>query len=303
MRSQKFVFPRLKYKQAGIINFVEYKHKRFKLIYLLMLALLVISLFIAIFPLFYLLIQSFKTPEEINSNLFKFWPEVIDLGKIIDVWQVSGLGVYFTNTIIVLIGAIVSSIIFNGLLAYGVSIVKPKGSQLVYGLILGSYMIPTVLSIIPLYAMIVNLKLINSFIPLWFAFGANAFYFINFKNYFDKIPKELVESMRVDGCGDFQIFFKLILPVSKPIIGTIAILATSAAWGDFLLPKLVLMDDSMFTLMVKLFSIKATMGTVAGYTPDMLLMALLLSIIPQIFIFLIFQKQITGGSLEGGVKE
>ncbi|MDY0399827.1 MAG: carbohydrate ABC transporter permease [Bacilli bacterium] len=303
MKKHSFTFPRLKYKQDGIINFVEYKHKRFKLVYVVMIILLLIALFIAIFPLFFLLIQAFKTPEEINSNIFKFWPEVLDLGKIIDVWQVSGLGVYFTNTIIVLIGAIISSIIFNGLLAYGVSIVKPIGSKFVYGLILGSYMIPTVLSIIPLYAMIVNLKLINSFIPLWFAFGANAFYFINFKNYFDKIPKELVESMRVDGCGDFQIFFKLILPISKPIIGTIAILATSAAWGDFLLPKLVLMEDSNFTLMVKLFSINATMGTVAGYTPDMLLMALLLSIIPQIFIFLIFQKQITGGSLEGGIKE
>lgn len=303
MSNNKFIFPKLKYKHAGILNFIEYKHKRFKFVYILMMAFLVLALFLAIFPLFYLLIQSFKSPEEINSNVFKFWPEVINLGKIIDVWQVSGLGVYFFNTITVVIGAIFSSIVFNGLLAYGVSIVKPRGSRFVYGLILGSYMIPTVLSIIPLFAMIVNLKLINSFIPLWFAFGANAFYFINFKNYFDKIPTELVESMRIDGCGDFQIFFKLILPISKPIIGTIAILATSAAWGDFLLPKLVLMDDSMFTLMVKLFSINATMGTVAGYTPDMLLMALLLSIIPQILIFLVFQKQITGGSLEGGVKE
>lgn len=299
----RFKMPNLKYKQDGILNFVEYKHKRFKLVYFIMVAILVLALFIAIFPLFYLFVQSFKTPEEINSNIFNFWPKVFDLGKIIDVWQVSGLGVYFVNTILVLVGAIVSAIVFNGLLAFGVSIVKPKGSRIIYGLILGSYMIPTVLSIIPLYAMIVKLQMINSFIPLWFAFGANAFYFVNFKNYFDKIPKELVESMRIDGCSDFQIFFKLIIPISKPMIGTIAILATSAAWGDFLLPKLVLTNDNMFTLMVKLFSINATMGTVAGYTPDMLLMALLLSIIPQIFIFLIFQKQITGGSLEGGIKE
>lgn len=163
-------------------------------------------------------------------------------------------------------------------------------------------MIPAVLAIIPLFAMIAKMQLINTFVPLWFAFGANAFYFINFKNYFEKIPKELIEAMRIDGCGELTIFFKLILPLSKPIIGTIAIFATSAAWGDFLLPNLVLRDDSMFTLMVKLFSINATMGTVTGYTPDLLLMALLLSIIPQIVIFFVFQKQITGGSLDGGMK-
>lgn len=299
---KKPTIPRLKYKQSGIINFIEYKKTSYKIVYGIMMFLLLVALFLSLFPLFYLFVQAFKTTEEINSSIFHFWPENFDFGKIIDVWQKSGLGVYFLNTIIVVIGAIVCSVVFNGLLAYGVSIVKPKGSKFVYYLILGSYMIPTILSIVPLYAMIVKLNLVNTFIPLWFAFGANAFYFINFKNYFDKIPTELVEAMRVDGYSDFAIFFKLIIPISKSIIGIVAIFATTAAWGDFLLPNLVLKEDSVWTIMVKLFSINATMGTVEGYTPDMLLMALLLSIIPQIVMFLIFQKQITGGSMDGGVK-
>lgn len=302
IKFKKPAIPRLKYKQNGIINFIEYKHTGYKILYGVMLLILFVCLIIALFPIFYLCVQAFKTTEEINASVFHFWPENFDLGKIIDVWQRSGLGVYFLNTIIVVIGSVICAIVFNGLLAYGVSIVKPKGSKIVYYLILGSYMIPTILSIVPLYMMIVNLGMINSFFPLWLSFGANAFYFINFKNYFSKIPTELVEAMRVDGCSDLKIFFKLIIPISSPIIGVIAIFATTTAWGDFLLPNLVLKDDSFWTIMVKLFSINATMGTVEGYTPDMLLMALLLSIIPQVVIFLIFQKQITGGSMDGGVK-
>lgn len=302
MKKFKFRPERLIDKQIGILNFSDYKQRRYRIMYGIMIFLLVVFLLLAIFPLFYLFVQAFKTPEEINDNIFRFWPQNFNLLKIVEAWQKTGLSKYFINTIIVVIGAVLCAIIFNGLLAYGIGILKPRGAKFFYNLILGSYMIPAVLAIIPLFAMIARLELINTFIPLWFAFGANAFYFINFKNYFEKIPRELIEAMRIDGCGELMIFFKLVLPLSKPIIGTIAIFATTAAWGDFLLPNLVLRSDNMLTLMVKLFSINATMGTVAGYTPDLLLMALVLSIIPQLLIFFVFQKQITGGSLEGGLK-
>lgn len=302
IKRKKLVIPRLKYKQDGILNFTDYKKLRFKILYVFMLLLLFLFLFIAIFPLFFLFVQAFKTTEEINSAVFNFWPADFNLGKIVDVWQASGMGTYLTNTVIVIIGATICAVFFNGLLAYAVSIVRPKGYKVVHYLIFGSYMIPTILSIIPLYAMIVNMHLINTYIPLWFAFGANAFYYMQFKNFFDKIPNELIEAMRVDGSSDFGIFFRLILPMSRSIVGIIAIFAVTAAWSDFLLPNLVLTQDSLYTIMVKLFSINSTMGTVQGYTPDMLLMALVISIIPQIFVFLIFQRQITGGSQEGAVK-
>lgn len=302
LKLKKPSVPHLRYKQEGIVNFIEYKHTGYKILYIFMILILTVFLFLAIFPFFYLFVQAFKTPEELNANQFHFWPEVFRLGKIIDVWQQSGLGIYFVNTILVVIGAVICAIIFNGLLAYGVSIVRPRGSRIIHYLIFGSYMIPTILSIVPLYAMIVKMHLLNSFVPLWLAFGANAFYYLQFKNYFDKIPTELIEAMRVDGSSDIGIFFRLILPISKPIIGIIAIFATTAAWSDFLLPKLVLNKDSVYTIMVKLFSINSTMGTITGYTPDMLLMAVLLSMLPQILIFLIFQKQITGGAVDGAVK-
>lgn len=299
---KKYVFPRLKYKQAGIINFVEYRHIGFKILYGVLLAILTLVLFLAVFPLFFLFVQAFKTNTELTSAIFKFWPEEFHLSKIIDVWIKTDMTKYFFNTIIVIIGCTICAVLFNGLLAYGVSIVKPKGSKIVYYLILGSYMIPTILSIVPLFKMIADLQLVNSYIPLWFSFGANAFYFILFKNFFDKIPTELVEAMKVDGSSDIGIFFKLILPISSSIIGVVAIFSVTASWSDFLLPKLVLTDPNFYTIMIQIFSINSTMGTVPGITPDMLLMALCISIVPQIIILFIFQKKITGGGIEGGIK-
>lgn len=295
-------FPRLKYKQEGVLTFIDYKRKRFLALYWVMLIFLIICLIVSLFPLIWLFISAFKSTAELNSNVFHFWPANFNIGKIIDVWQATNMGIYFVNTIIVVLGAVICAVLFNGLLAYGISVVKPAGSKFIYWLIMASYMIPSVLSIVPLFSMIVNLKLINTFIPLWFCFGANCFYFVNFKNYFDKIPTELVEAMRVDGGGDLTIFFRLILPISRPIIGIVAIFAVSASWSDFLLPKLVLTQDNLYTIMVKLFSINATMGTVEGYTPDMLLMALMISTIPQIVLFMIFQRQIIGGGTDGSVK-
>lgn len=297
-----FHMPRLRYKQDGIIVQSDYRKTRFKVLYGVMVAILVLMLLCALFPLFFLFVQAFKSNAELTSSHFSFWPEAFDLGKIVDVWTKIGMGTYLTNTVLVIIGCAVCAIVFNGLLAYGVSILRPRGAKIIHGLIMGSYMIPTILSIVPLFKMISDLGMVNTYIPLWFSFGANAYYFILFKNFFDKIPAELVEAMRVDGAGDLTIFFRLALPLSSAIVGVVAIFSVTAAWSDFLLPNLVLKDDSMFTLMVKIFSINATMGTVQGITPDMLLMALLISVIPQIAILLIFQRKITGGSLDGGVK-
>ena len=299
---RSFHMPRLRYKQDGIIVQSDYRRTRFKVLYGVMVAILALMLLCALFPLFFLFVQAFKSNAELTSSHFSFWPEAFDLGKIVDVWTRIGMGTYLTNTVLVIIGCAVCAIVFNGLLAYGVSILRPRGAKIIHGLIMGSYMIPTILSIVPLFKMISDIGLVNTYIPLWFSFGANAYYFILFKNFFDKIPAELVEAMRVDGAGDLTIFFRLALPLSSAIVGVVAIFSVTAAWSDFLLPNLVLKDDSMFTLMVKIFSINATMGTVQGITPDMLLMALLISVIPQIAILLIFQRKITGGSLDGGVK-
>ena len=294
---------RLKSKSSGILTAADYKKTGFRIVYWIILFILLVAVLTALIPVLWLFISSFKEASELTSTPYHLFPEVFDIKKLAEVWNMLNFWQYFLNTIIVVIGAVLCSVVFNGLLAYVFAIVKPKGHKIFFGLVMASYMIPALMSIVPLYQQIVDFGLINTYIPLWFMFGANAYYLIMFKNYFESLPKALFEAAEMDKCGKFRAFFKVVIPMSRPIIGVVAIFTMTAAWSDFLLPYLVLNDDSMMTVMVKIYKLQATMGTVQGFGPDKLLMILTISILPQILIFALFQKQITGSSAAGAVKE
>lgn len=294
---------RLKDKTTGIITGIDYKKVRFKVLYGIIILILIIAALVALLPIFWLVVTSFKSAEEIGSVPYNFWPEVFSFSKIAEVWSYLNFGKYFLNTIIVVVGAIICSVVFNGLMAYVFAIVKPKGYQIIYALVMLSYMIPTITAIVPLFYEIVTFGGTDSYIFLWLAYGANAYYLIMFKNYFESLPKALFEAAEMDGCGKFKAFFRIVVPLSLPIISVVAIFTMTAAWSDFLLPYLVLYDDDLMTIMVKIYQLQATMSTNSNFSQDMLLMILVISIVPQIIIFLIFQKQITNSSAAGAIKE
>jgi|AGTN01.3.fsa_nt_gi ABC-type sugar transport system, permease component len=294
---------RLRDKTTGILNFSEYKKGGFKLVYALMIFLLFVGVLTALAPPVWLFVSSFKDASELTKTPYSFWPGSFDLSKLAEVWKILDFGKYFLNTLAVVAGAAVSAVVFNGLFAYAFAVIKPKGYKIFYGLVLAGYMIPAVTSIVPLYKAIVALKLVNTFVPLWLAFGANAFYLVIFKNYFESLPKAVFEAAEVDGASKIRSFFSIAVPLSRPVVGIIAVFATTAAWSDFLLPYLVLTDDDLMTVMVQIYRLQTTMGTRAGFGPDKLLMALTISIIPQIILFAIFQRQITGTAANSGIKE
>ena len=294
---------RLQNKSTGILTGADYKKTRFRIFYWVVIILLIAAVFTAITPVLWLFITSFKNADEMTSIPYKLFPEVFNWGKLGEVWDMLDFGKYFLNTIIVVVGAVICSVLFNGLLAYTFAIVKPRGYKLFFALVMASYMIPAVASIVPLFNQIAKLELLNTYIPLWFMFGANAYYRIMFKNYFESLPPALFEAAEMDRCGKFKAFFTIVVPMSRPIIGVVAIFTMTAAWSDFLLPYLVLTDPDMATIMVKIYNLQSTMGTVQGFGPDRMLMILTISILPQIVIFAIFQRQITGSSAAGAVKE
>ncbi len=295
---------KLSKKRDGLIIGVEYRHKRFHILYYIIIFILITACLVGIIPIAWLFLAGFKDANDVFKSPFQFFPESIDLSKIIEVWNMVDFGKYFVNTFIIMAGSVLSAVVFNGLLAYAVSIVKPIGHKLVYSLIMGSYMIPAVASLVPLYSNIAKLGLegYGWYIPLCLLYGANAYYFMMFKNYFDTIPRSLFEAAEIDGANSIQMFFKVALPLSRPIVGVVSIFAMTASWADFLLPYLLLQDDSLATVMVKIYNLKMNMSNMMGFGIDKYLMALSISILPQIIVFAIFQKQITGTNATSGMK-
>lgn len=290
-------------KSYGVLNFADYKKKRAKAVYVIIIFILMLAVIFAIAPPMWLFISSFKEADELASVPYHFWPKKFQLSKIADVWEIINFGKHFINTLFVTAGSVICAVIFNGVLAYALAIVKPVGYKFVYGMILAGYMIPAITSIVPLYKMLVSLHIINTYVPLWLVLGANAFYLIMFKNYFESLPGALFDAARVDGCNKVQIFLDIVLPLSHPIVGVVSIFAMTTAWSDFLMPYLVLQKENIMTIMVKIYDLQTTMGTVMGFGPDKLLMVLTISILPQIVLFVLFQKQITGSAVRSGIKE
>lgn len=294
---------RLMNKTEGLYNFMDYRRVWPKIVYGAFIAFMALIVVVCVTPPLSLFFAAFKQPQDIYSVPFRFFPDEFDFSKISRVWTEMNFGKYFVNSLVTIAGALVCSIIFNGLLAYATAIVKPAGYKLVYSLVLGSMMIPAVLSIVPLFKQIVGLGLINSSVPLWLAAGANAYHFVLFHTYFKSLPPSLMEAARLDGCNKLMLFFKIVAPLSRPIIGVVAIFTLNATWSDFLMPFLVLKQDDYRTVMVKIFDLQSNMSTSAQFGMDYLLMVLAISMLPPIALFILFQKQITGSVATAGMKD
>lgn len=289
-------FEKYKNKKDGVIRGYDIRSPKVKILSIVIMIICILMVCICLFPAVWVFLASFKDIKEFTRNV-TILPDHFDWSRMADTWKAFNFTRYYKNSLISVLGSTVCAIVFNGLLAYGLGVLKPKGYKVALGLVMWSLLIPGTVSIVALFRNINLIGLNKSFVPLWLAFGANAFYVVLFKQFFEEIPKELLEAAKLDGCGVLRIFANIMLPLSKPIITVVAIFAVTAAWSDFLLPYLVLNGTDKVTVMVKLFSFKDTPTDAVS-----VLRASFFAIIPPTIIFAIFQKQITDGAASGAVK-
>lgn len=289
-------FKKYRDKQDGTIRFYDIKSTWIKFISVLIFIACIIMIVIAIFPALWVCLASFKNIQEFRRTP-TLLPSKFDTSVFVKTWNDLKFVKYYINSFISVAGSVVSAVFFNGLLAYGLAILKPKGYKVVTGMVMWSLLIPATTSVVSLFVNITRVGLDGSFVSLWLAIGANAFYVLLFKQFFEQLPKELIEASTLDGCSNFKIFYMIVLPLSVSIVMVVAIFAVSAAWSDFLLPYLVLSNTEKETVMVRLFQFRT------NNTNDVdVLRAIVFSIIPPIIVFTIFQKQITQSVVSAGIK-
>lgn len=284
-------------KEDGAIRFYDVKSKKTKFwVILIYIACFTIAL-VALFPVFWLICSSLKDLTEYLSTT-QILPQNADWTGWVKTWNDFGFTKYYINSGIAVAGGVICAVFFNGLLAYVLAILKPTGYKIVLMLVMWCLLIPPTTSFIALFVNIRNIGLTGSFIPLWLNMGANAYWVVLFKNYFESLPKDYIDAARLDGCGSFGVFTRIVLPLSKPIIVVVAIFAVTAAWSDFLMPYLLLRGTEKETVMVKLFSFYDSIKT----NQIDIIRAVLYSVIPPTIVFALFQKQIMGGVMNGGIK-
>ena len=289
-------FEKYRKKADGTIRYYDLHSTKTKILCVIILILCFLIVIMAIFPPVWVFLAGFKTIKEFNSNP-TILPKKFDFEVFSKTWKDLKFLRYYINSFSVVVGAVVCAVIFNGLLAYGLAILRPKGYKIIYALVMWSMLIPATTSMVALFVNISKMGLSQTYIPLWLQVGANAFFVLMFKQFFESVPKELIEAAKLDGCGYLQTFMRIILPLSKSIVTVIIIFTVNQAWSDFLLPYLVLNGSGKETVMVRLYMFQGGATTAVD-----ILRAVVYSIIPPIILFLIFQKKITEGAAIGAVK-
>ena len=290
-----------KNKRIGIISEIDYANKPAKILYWSLFALMCIIAFVCIAPPIWVILSSLKDTKEFYAIPPTIIPRSFNPEKIVEAWNTFDFSRYYLNTIIVTAGAIIMSVVCNGLAGFVLSKLKPKGSGLVFALILGSMMVPNTVSMVPVYQNIVSFpilgfNMINTFWPMMLMAGCNAFQTMVYKSFFDGIPSALIEAGKIDGCNEIQSFIKIVIPLSKAVVFTSMILTFNAEWGSFFWPFLVLRDKEVYTVIVEVFKIRNSIAQ------DQVLMILSFAIIPPAIMFMIFQKNIMQGLTMSGIK-
>jgi multiple sugar transport system permease protein len=289
-------FEKYRKKADGTIRFYDLHSRKTKILCVLIFLVCILIMIIAMFPPIWVFLASFKTIKEFTNHP-TILPAKFDFAIFAKTWNDLKFMKYYVNSLMVVVGSILSAVLFNGLLAYGLAILRPRGYKAVYGLVMWSMLIPATTSMVALFVNINKIGLSQSYVPLWLQIGANAFYVLMFKQFFESLPKELIEAAKLDGCNYVQTFMKIILPLSKSIVMVIIIFTINAAWSDFLLPYLLLNGSGKETVMVRLYMFQGGNATAVD-----ILRAVVYSIIPPILLFFIFQKQITEGAATGALK-
>jgi multiple sugar transport system permease protein len=207
---------------------------------------------------------------------------------------------FLKNTLLVCVLGTAGAVLSNALIAYGFARLQWPGRDLLFAITLGTMMVPFPVLMVPLYGIFRELGWIGTLLPLWVpAWFGSAFNIFLMRQFFRTIPEDLSEAARIDGCSEWQIFWRIILPLSKPVLAVVALFHFLHAWNDFMGPLLYLTKRSTFTLAVALQNYQ----TQNGGTPWHFLMAAsTVVILPVIILFFFTQKTLIKGIATTGMK-
>ncbi|MBP1916806.1 raffinose/stachyose/melibiose transport system permease protein [Lederbergia galactosidilyticus] len=262
---------------------------------------IVLTLFatIAFFPIYMAVLNSFKTHGEIFDSVLAL-PKSFNFENYINVFEQLNLFGSGFNTLIVTVIGLAGIVICGSLAGYKLARTPGKLSGIIFALFVASMLVPFHSIMITLSQMAKGLGLQGSLVGLgliYIGLGSNMAVFL-YHGFVKSIPLELEEAAKIDGCSDFQIYYRIIFPLLKPITATILILNVLWLWNDFLLPLIMLTDVNNYTLML---SVNMLFGQYNSDWP-MILAGLVATALPVLIFYAFFQKHILAGISEGAIK-
>lgn len=257
-------------------------------------AFLTIYCLLNLMPLLWMVLASFKTNEEIYSSVLSL-PESWSLRNYAAAWGTGGLGSYMLNSVIVTVPTLVIVLTFGSMAAYVLASVWP--SRILYGYFVAGIIIPAHVILIPTFILVRALDLTNSLAALVLIYSAGSlplavFILVGFMR---SIPRELEEAAVIDGAGPATVFFRIILPVSRPGLAVVGTLTFLHCWNEYLFAFVIISERANKTLPQGVYALRGEFTTDYG----LLTAGLVISVIPVLVIYVLFQEQFIKGATAG----
>jgi multiple sugar transport system permease protein len=264
--------------------------------------ILVAGSLVLLSPVWWMIATSLKSMSEIMRYPPTFFPHEVHWSNYVKAWTspAANFTRWLFNTLFITAFVVFGNVLSNSFVAYGFAKMKFPAKNFLFAAVLATMMIPGFVTMIPQYILFAKLGWMNTYLPLIVpAFFGGAFFIFLLRQFFLTIPNELIDAAKMDGANHFYIWLRVMIPLAKPAIATIAIFSFNGAWNDFLGPLLYVNDESMYTLQIGLQTFKGTEQTQWNY----LMAASLLVLLPVITLFFIFQRYfIEGMNLTAGTK-
>jgi multiple sugar transport system permease protein len=259
------------------------------------------------FPLYWTVSSSLKTIQQWYSSVPVWLPTSPQWSNYFDVFTLTRypIGRWILNTLFITFSATVGAALSASVVAYAFARFQFRGRGLLFIVVLGTMMLPSQVTLIPTFLLFNKVGWINTSRPLWVPawFGGGAFNIFLLRQFFLTIPREMDEAAKIDGAGYFQVFWQLILPLSKPVLATVAIISLMTNWNDFMGPLVYLNSTERFTMALGLRFFN-TYRSQADLEPleHLLMAATSMSITPPILLFLLGQRYFVRGIVLTGIK-
>ncbi len=287
-----------------LISEVQLNRRSGKIVYRVVLTLVIVGFtLVFIGPLYFLFTDGLKSTQEAIATPPTLYPHALHPSNYVQAWNRLDVGRMLWNSVYYAAGALAFQLVFDVTAAYSLSKLRPVFGNVVLFLMLATLMIPATVLVVPQYVTIVNLPLVHWNLvgtpeAIWLPSVANAFNIFLLKRFFDSIPTDYIDAASVDGASRLMILWKIVLPMSRPILGVVSIFATVAVWKDFLWPLLVEYGYSPTREGLNVGIWQATYGT----PENLIIAASAMAAIPTIVFFLIFQRNIMAGLTAGGIR-
>ena len=261
--------------------------------------LLVIGMILLVGPFIWMILGSFKTTGELRQVPPTWLPQDPTLANYQELLDRLSFARYFFNSAIVAAAVTAGNVIFCSMLGYALAKLSFPGKRILFAVVLGTLMVPAIVTFMPLFVLVANLGLVNTHAGLILPFLVGAFGVFLMRQFIAGIPDELLDAARVDGAGEHYIFWRIVMPLCGPAIATLTILTFLGSWNSFLWPLVVATSEGMYTLPVAI----ALFATGQQETNIALLMAgSVVVILPVLIVFILLQRYFTQGIAMTGIK-